>query len=72
MSIFEYDREWEEELLRKEEFEAGRDTERKNTEKERMNAEKERRRADLEKLRADNAEKELLVLREKLTLLQNK
>ena len=38
MSIFEYDREWEEELLRKEEFEAGRDTERKNTEKERMNA----------------------------------
>ena len=23
MSIFEYDREWEEELLRKEEFEAG-------------------------------------------------
>ena len=26
----------------------------------------------LEKLRADNAERELLVLREKLTLLQNK
>ena len=25
MSIFEYDREWEEELLRKEEFEAGRE-----------------------------------------------
>ena len=84
MSIFEYDREWEEELLRKEEFEAGRELgeqlgkelgrkeEQKNTEKERMNAEKERRRADLEKLRADNAEKELLVLREKLTLLQNK
>ena len=84
MSIFEYDREWEEELLRKEEFEAGRELgeqlgkelgrkeEQKNTEKERMNAEKERRRADLEKLRADNAEKELMVLREKLTLLQNK
>ena len=72
MSIFEYDREWEEELLRKEEFEAGRDTERKNTEKERMNAEKERRRADSEKmradsekLRADHAERELLLLKEK-------
>ena len=52
--------------------ELGRKEEQKNTEKERMNAEKERRRADLEKLRADNAEKELLVLREKLTLLQNK
>ena len=25
MSIFEYDREWEEEILRKEEFEAGRE-----------------------------------------------
>ncbi len=45
--------------------ELGRKEERKNTEKE-------RRRADSEKLRADNAEKELLVLREKLTLLQNK
>ena len=72
MSIFEYDREWEEELLRKEEFEAGRDTERKNTEKERMNAEKERRRADSEKLRADHAERELLLLKEKLALMENK
>ena len=72
MSIFEYDREWEEELLRKEEFEAGRDTERKNTEKERMNAEKERRRADSEKMRADHAERELLLLREKLALMENK
>ena len=72
MSIFEYDREWEEELLRKEEFEAGRDTERKNTEKERMNAEKERRRADSEKLRADHAERDLLLLKEKLALMENK
>ena len=72
MSIFEYDREWEEELLRKEEFEDGRDTERKNTEKERMNAEKERRRADSEKLRADHAERELLLLKEKLALMENK
>ena len=72
MSIFEYDREWEEELLRKEEFEAGRDTERKNTEKERMNSEKERRRADSEKLRADHAERELLLLKEKLALMENK
>ena len=72
MSIFEYDREWEEELLRKEEFEAGRDTERKNTEKERMNAEKERRRADSENMRADHAERELLLLKEKLALMENK
>ncbi len=72
MSIFEYDREWEEELLRKEEFEAGRDTERKNTEKERMNAEKERRRADSEKMRADHAERELLLLKEKLALMEGK
>ena len=65
MSIFEYDREWEEELLRKEEFEAGREEERKNTEKE-------RRRADSEKLRADNAERELLLLKEKLALMEGK
>ena len=65
MSIFEYDRELEEELLRKEEFEAGREEERKNTEKE-------RRRADSEKLRADNAERELLYLKEKLALLEGK
>ena len=72
MSIFEYDREWEEEILRKEEFEAGREAERKNTEKERLNTEKERRRADAEKIRADNAEKELFALREQLALMQNK
>ena len=60
-------------------FMAGRDTERKNTEKERMNAEKERRRADSEKmradsekLRADHAERELLLLKEKLALMENK
>ena len=62
MSIFEYDREWEEEILRKEEFEAGREfgkeEERKNTEKERC--------------RADNAEKELLLLKEKLALMEGK
>ena len=73
MSIFEYDREWEEELLRKEEFEAGRELgEQLGRKEEQKNTEKERRRADLEKLRADNAEKDLMVLREKLTLLQNK
>ena len=65
MSIFEYDREWEEEILRKEEFEAGRDAERKNTEKE-------RNRADSEKMRADNAERELLRLKEKLALMERK
>ncbi|HCL10267.1 MAG TPA: hypothetical protein DHW25_10300 [Blautia sp.] len=51
MSIFEYDREWEE---------------------ERKNTEKERHRADSEKIRADNAEKELLLLKEKLALLERK
>ena len=87
MSIFEYDREWEEEILRKEEFEAGKELgeqlgkekERKNIEKERKNTEKERRRADSEKMRADsekiradNAEKELLLLKGKLALLENR
>ena len=72
MSIFEYDREWEEEILRKEEFEAGREAERKNTEKQRLNAEKEHRRAESEKIRADNAEKELLLLKEKLALMEGK
>ena len=78
MSIFEYDREWEEEILRKEEFEAGRELgeqlgekrERKNTEKERHRADSEKMRADSEKIRADNAEKELLLLREKLALME--
>ncbi|CCY31967.1 uncharacterized protein BN729_01062 [Ruminococcus sp. CAG:60] len=77
MSIFEYDREWEEEILRKEEFEAGKEMgkelgeklgrklgkeeERKNTEKERHRADSEKMRADSEKMRAENAEKELLL-----------
>ena len=83
MSIFEYDREWEEEILRKEEFEAGRELgkeeERKKTEKERyradsekLRADSEKMRADSEKIRADNAEKELLLLKEKLALLEGK
>ena len=80
MSIFEYDREWEEEILRKEEFEAGKELgrelgkeeERKNTEKERHRADSEKMRADSEKIRADNAEKELLLLKEKLALLEGK
>ena len=62
MSIFEYDREWEEELLRKEEFEAGKEL---GKEEERKNTEKERR-------RADNAERELLLLKEKLALMEGK
>ena len=66
MSIFEYDREWEEEILRKEEFEAGKELgEQLGKEKERKNTEKERR-------RADNAERELLLLKEKLALLERK
>ena len=69
MSIFKYDREWEEEILRKEEFEAGREL---GKEEERKKTEKERYRADSEKLRADNAERELLLLKEKFALLENK
>ncbi len=69
MSIFEYDREWEEEILRKEEFEAGREL---GKEEERKKTEKERYRADSEKLRADNAERELLLLKEKLALMEGK
>ena len=69
MSIFEYDREWEEEILRKEEFEAGREL---GKEEERKKTEKERYRADSEKLRADNAERELLLLKKKLALLEEK
>ena len=73
MSIFEYDREWEEEILRKEEFEAGRELGKElGKEEERKNTEKERRRADSEKLRADHAERELLLLKEKLALMENK
>lgn len=63
MSIFEYNQKEEEELLRREEYEAGAEMERKNTEKE-------RKRADLEKKRADLAEREVLRLKEKLALLQ--
>ena len=69
MSIFEYDREWEEKILRKEEFEAGREL---GKEEEQKNTEKERHRADSEKLRADHAERELLFLKEKLALMENK
>ncbi len=69
MNIFEYDREWEEEILRKEEFEAGREL---GKEEEQKNTEKERRRADSEKMRADHAEKELLLLKEKLAFMQGK
>ena len=69
MSIFEYDREWEEEILRKEEFEAGREL---GKEEKRKKTEKERYRADSEKLRADNAERELLLLKEKLALMEGK
>ena len=88
MSIFEYDREWEEEILRKEEFEAGKELgkelgeklgrelgkeeERKNTAKERHRADSEKMRADSEKIRADYAERELLLLKEKLALLERK
>ena len=73
MSIFEYDREWEEEILRKEEFETGRELGKElGKEEERKNTEKERRRADSEKLRADHAERELLLLKEKLTLMESK
>ena len=85
MSIFEYDRELEEEILRKEEFEAGRELGEQlgkelgeklgrelGKEEEQKNTEKERRRADSEKMRADNAERELLILKEKLALMQDK
>ena len=77
MSIFEYDREWEEEILRKEEFEAGKELGKElgrelGKEEERKNTAKERHRADSEKMRADNAERELLLLKEKLALLENK
>ena len=85
MSIFEYDREWEEEILRNEEFEAGRELGEQlgkelgeklgrelGKEEEQKNTEKARRRADSEKMRADNAERELLILKEKLALMQDK
>ena len=77
MSIFEYNQKEEEELLRREEYEAGAEMERKNTEKERKRADSAEKRADLAEKRADSAEKradlaerEVLHLKEKLALLQ--
>ena len=73
MSIFEYNQKEEEEILRKEEYDAGKvdgieigeARERENTERERKNTEKERRRAEL-------AEQEILRLKEELALLKRK
>ena len=65
MSIFEYNQKEEEELLRREEYEAGAEMERKNTEKE-------RKRADSAEKRADLAEREIRRLQEKLALLRSK
>ena len=84
MSIFEYNQKEEEELLRREEYEAGAEMERKNTEKERKRADAEKDRADAEKDRADAekdradaaekranlAEQEILRLQEKLAWLR--
>ena len=57
MSIFEYNQKEEEELLRREEYEAGAEMERKNTEKERKRADLEKKRADSAEKRVDSAEK---------------
>ena len=57
MSIFEYNQKEEEELLRREEYEAGAEMERKNTEKERKRADSAEKRADSAEKRADSAEK---------------
>lgn len=70
MSIFEYNQKEEEELLRREEYEAGAEMERKNTEKERKRADLKKKRADSAEKRADLAEREVLRLKEKLALLQ--
>ena len=74
MSIFEYDREWEEELLRKEEFEAGRELGKELGEKlgRELGKEEERKNTEKERRRADNAERELLLLKEKLALMEGK
>ena len=65
MSIFEYNQKEEEELIRREEKEIGKEIGiRIGEERERKNTERERRRADSEKIRADFAEKEVLLLRE--------
>lgn len=67
MSIFEYNKKEEEELIRREEKEIGKEIGiRIGEERERKNTERERRRADSEKIRADAAEKENLRLRELL------
>ena len=74
MSIFEYDREWEEELLRKEEFEAGRELGKELGEKlgRELGKEEEQKNTEKERRRADNAERELLLLKKKLALLEGK
>ena len=74
MSIFEYDREWEEELLRKEEFEAERELGKELGEKlgRELGKEEERKNTEKERRRADNAERELLLLKKKLALLEGK
>ena len=72
MSIFEYDREWEEELLRKEEFEAGRELGKELGEK--LGRELGKRRGRIQKeyrkerRRADSTmrKRELLLLKKKL------
>lgn len=67
MSIFEYNKKEEEELIRREEKEIGKEIGiRIGEERERKNTERERRRADSEKIRADSAEKENQRLRELL------
>ena len=72
MSIFEYDREWEEEILRKEEFEAGREAERKNTGKQQLNAKKNIVVQTQKKCVLTMRKEELLRLKEKLALMERK
>ena len=72
MSIFEYNQKEEEELLRREEYEAGAEMERKNTEKERKRADSAEKRADSAEKRADLAEREIRRLQEKLASLRSK
>ena len=72
MSIFEYNQKEEEELLRREEYEAGAEMERKNTETERKRADSAEKRADSAEKRADLAEREIRRLQEKLASLRSK
>ena len=72
MSIFEYNQKEEDELLRREEYEAGAEMERKNTEKERKRADSAEKRADSAEKRADLAEREIRRLQEKLASLRSK